>query len=223
MADLTKSGEPPQLPSFWASTASLRPYLPDRHTLALLGSGSVLLVHRIWSWITASGWRSTLDRIAVIGGCSCVAAAWGRHAVPILAPAAGTAWFIAALIVAPARQAASRRAARGEPRSGRATAGDAPDSPQQPSLAALVRELIGSQKGVHLSVLYPAIRGRVPALAEATDRALRDALAEAGIPVRQSIRVGALTGRTGVHVDDLPSPGPQGGARDGVERHVERA
>lgn len=83
---------------------------------------------------------------------------------------------------------------------------------EEPPLTALIRELIGSDNGVHLQVLRPAMRERFPALAQATDQQLRKVLVEWGFDPSRTFRAGGAAGRAGVHRDQLPPlPSPETG------------
>ncbi|MER6632246.1 hypothetical protein ABT301_29200 [Streptomyces sp. NPDC000987] len=80
------------------------------------------------------------------------------------------------------------------------------DAPGEPPLTALIRELIGDDNGVHLSVLRPAMRERLPGLAEADDKQLREVLVKAGFDPSRTFRARGVAGRSGVHRDELPPP-----------------
>ncbi|KUN32492.1 hypothetical protein AQJ11_02910 [Streptomyces corchorusii] len=89
----------------------------------------------------------------------------------------------------------------------------APAEPStEPPLTALIRELIGDDNGVHLSVLRPAMRERLPGLAEADDKQLRKVLVAAGFDPSQTFRARGVAGRSGVHRSQLP-PLPSPGSR----------
>lgn len=90
---------------------------------------------------------------------------------------------------------------------------------QEPPLTALIRELIGSDNGVHLQVLRPAMRERFPALAGATDQQLRKVLLDADWDPSRTFRAGGVAGRAGVHRDQLPPlPSPGNGGRAETKR-----
>ncbi|MCF2531737.1 hypothetical protein [Yinghuangia soli] len=63
--------------------------------------------------------------------------------------------------------------------------------------------LIGDRTGIHLDELHAVL---VEGGLDWTRADLRANLATMGIPVRASVRVGGLV-RSGIHRDDLPSPG----------------
>lgn len=71
------------------------------------------------------------------------------------------------------------------------------------------------RSGIHLAELYARLRQH-PALAHLADPELRACLAHYGVPVRRSLRVDGVAGRTGVHRADiealltLPSPAESG-------------
>ncbi|MDX3069545.1 hypothetical protein PV518_46765 [Streptomyces sp. ND04-05B] len=95
--------------------------------------------------------------------------------------------------------------------------GEAPaEDVTEPPLMALVRELIGGDNGVHLNTLRPAMRERLPGLAEATDQQLRQVLVAAGWDPSRTFRAGGVAGRAGIHRDQLPPfpfPGDGPGTR----------
>ncbi|GGY81264.1 hypothetical protein CP967_08565 [Streptomyces nitrosporeus] len=125
----------------------------------------------------------------------------------ILAPAAGI-WVLAALHAKeppePEDEAPAEDAAEAEG-----------GAPAEPPVVALVRAQIGDEKGVHLSVLYPAMRASLPGAEKAPDEALRQLLRDHRIPTRRSVRVGGVAGRSGVHRDDLPPLPSPGGSESG--------
>ncbi|MER6559767.1 hypothetical protein ABT300_18935 [Streptomyces sp. NPDC001027] len=82
----------------------------------------------------------------------------------------------------------------------------------EPPLIALIRELTGDDNGVHLGVLRPAMRERLPGLAEAGDKQLRQVLREAGFDPSRTFRARGVAGRAGVHRSELP-PLPSPGSR----------
>lgn len=121
----------------------------------------------------------------------------------VLFPAAGI-WVLAALYAKePPEPAEDDEETEGE-------------APAEPPVVALVRAQIGDEKGVHLSVLYPAMRGALPGAGEAPDEALRQLLREHQIPTRRSVRVGGVAGRSGVHRDDLPPLPSKGLSKSGA-------
>lgn len=93
-----------------------------------------------------------------------------------------------------------------------APAEDLDDTPAEPPLTALIRELTGGDNGVHLGVLRPAMRERLPGLAEATDKQLRQMLVDAGFDPSRTFRARGIAGRSGIHREELP-PLPSPGRR----------
>lgn len=126
----------------------------------------------------------------------------------------------------------------------------APEPPPPPDPADIRREaylrlfdaIIGDRTGVHLHELYDTMR-RYQNWADRTDQQLRALLDDLDVPVRRTMRVGTVVGRSGIHRDDVhalmtgipvPSPPPtaqplppgeeagHNGVEEGVERGVER-
>ncbi|MEV8546938.1 hypothetical protein [Streptomyces sp. NPDC051572] len=98
------------------------------------------------------------------------------------------------------------------------SAPDPVEDVQEHPLTALIRELIGTDNGVHLQVLRPAMRERFPALSGATDQQLRKVLLDADWNPSRTFRAGGIPGRAGIHRDQLPplpSPGDGGKALSG--------
>ncbi|MFE3033047.1 hypothetical protein ACFXKY_15555 [Streptomyces canus] len=89
------------------------------------------------------------------------------------------------------------------------------EAPAESPLTALIRELIGDDNGVHLGVLRPAMRERLPGLAEADDKQLRQVLVQAGFDPSRTFRARGVAGRAGVHRSELPPlPSPGGPHED---------
>jgi hypothetical protein len=112
---------------------------------------------------------------------------------------------------------------RPEPDAEQTPAEDADGTPEQapaePSLTALIRELTGDDNGVHLAVLRPAMRKRLPGLSRATDQQLRKVLVDAGYDPSRTFRARGVAGRAGIHRSELPPPpspgaGPEAGQDD---------
>lgn len=82
-------------------------------------------------------------------------------------------------------------------------------APAEPPLTALIRELTGDDNGVHLAVLRPAMRERLPGLSGASDRALSDLLREAGFDPTKKFRARGVPGCAGVHRSQLPPLSPE--------------
>ncbi|MFJ3946055.1 hypothetical protein [Streptomyces griseoaurantiacus] len=78
------------------------------------------------------------------------------------------------------------------------------EEPAEDPLTALLRELIGTDNGVHLQDLRPAMRERLPGLQDASDEELRERLLRAGYDPSRKFRARGKAGRAGVHRDELP-------------------
>ncbi|WP_236243144.1 hypothetical protein [Streptomyces sp. CC228A] len=71
-----------------------------------------------------------------------------------------------------------------------------------------VRHLIGDRPGIHLRELYDAFQAR-PAAAHLDDARLRALLNHCNVPIHKSLRIGDVTGRSGIKaadIDNLLSP-----------------
>ncbi|TGB07385.1 hypothetical protein [Streptomyces sp. MZ04] len=77
-------------------------------------------------------------------------------------------------------------------------------APAEDPLTALLRELIGTDNGIHLQDLRPAMRERLPGLKDASDEQLRERLLQAGYDPARKFRARGKAGRAGVHRDELP-------------------
>lgn len=201
--------------------------VPGVQVLRRIGEGSALLGPELAERIRgfcAAGHRKDLEGLAaeygvIVRWCVVGGGAWVLWLV--IERQRWAIWLLAGGWVVAALRRAVAAAKSGSPEAG----SDAPDegvddTPDEPALAQLVRDEIGAEKGVHLQVLYPAMRAALPGLREAPDEDLRQALREAGIPVRKSVRVKGVAGRSGVHRDDVcPLPSPEGGS-DGVSKAV---
>jgi hypothetical protein len=109
---------------------------------------------------------------------------------------AAVAWCLAAWWVAPAALDAP------VPESQAMTARD--------GFILWLADLIDGQPGIHLRDLYPAMRA-LPGHQDRDNGQLRAALRTLGIPVRRSLRLGGVAGRSGVALADLkPLPSPLG-------------
>ncbi|MEU0950462.1 hypothetical protein ABZ379_48765 [Streptomyces canus] len=88
----------------------------------------------------------------------------------------------------------------------------------EPPLTALIRAEIGTENGVHLADLRPAMRAAFPALSAATDEQLREVLEQAGWDPSKKFRARGRAGRQGVHRKQLPPlPSPEGGPGHGPD------
>lgn len=65
-----------------------------------------------------------------------------------------------------------------------------------------VLALIGERPAIHLRELYPALRARAPA-AHLDDARLRAVLTECGLTIHKSVRIGQITGLSGVKRPDV--------------------
>ncbi|BBC35266.1 hypothetical protein SGFS_065600 [Streptomyces graminofaciens] len=168
-------------------------YLADRvrALLALtgpLGAGFRILLLRL---VARFGWKTVLIGIGVL----LYAANRYRTWIPYgLAIACAAAWMHA-----------PKQADEPDDEADEETAGEEPTEPDSEDVCDLVRDLIGDDRGVLLTAL--------PGPLQAADtRAVREALARAGIRVREGVRTATGNG-PGVHRDDLPPLPPiEGGA-----------
>lgn len=185
--------------------AEVRPILVFTGTGAALWHGSCELVRRGWAALgeRLDPWER-LGALALGGyatGYACVHAPQvARFAIPFGA----VAWCVAAWWIAP----------------------PAVDEPE-PTVEVSARDgfvrwllqLIGEQPGIHLRDLYPAMR-KLPGQEGRDDAQLRAGLRNLGIPVRRSLRIGRISGRSGVARADLEvlsSPGGDSGVESGVD------
>lgn len=182
--------------------AELRPVLAFAGTGSALWAGSVVLVQRAWDELgeRLHGW----ERIGAVAAIGYVAAfeCWRYPHIAVFAvPGAVVAWCATAWLIAP-------------------PALDAPDPAPEVMTARdgfvlWLAGLMGGQPGIHLRDLYPAMR-EMPGHESRDNAQLRAALRTLGIPVRRSLRIGKLSGRSGVALADLqPLPCPVG--ESGVE------
>ncbi|CAM5480252.1 MULTISPECIES: hypothetical protein [Streptomyces] len=95
-----------------------------------------------------------------------------------------------------------------------APAETADQAPAEPPLTALIRELTGDDNGVHLATLRPAMRERLPGLAEADDKQLRKVLIDASFDPSRTFRARGVAGRAGIHRDQLPPPPSPGSGQE---------
>lgn len=182
---------------------ALRPYLPDRHTLHHLCSGSTALTRRIFDWTTADGLTPFLQRLGMLGGAGYIAVYIDRHVTPLIAPGIAGAWCLAALALS--------RHDHTEPDDAAPLVDDDEDewddepapTPEDIHAATLnwIRQAIGNRNGIHLSDLL-ANAHHHGLLTTLDTVAFRDRLEHLGIPVRQQLKVGGRN-RPGIHRDDL--------------------
>lgn len=163
-------------------------YLADRvrALLALLGplgAGFRILLLRL---VARFGWKTVIVTATVL----LYAANRYRTWIPYgLAIACAAAWMHAPKTVEQDDEEADDE-----------TAGEDPAEPDPADVLDLLRDLIGDDRGILLTAL------RTP-LQAADTRAVREALAEAGIRVREGVRTAGGNG-PGVHRDDLPPLSP---------------
>jgi len=185
---------------YW-NGAELRPILAFAGAGAALWAGSRDLALRGWAWL---GERfDTRERLGVLGVAVYVTVyeCWQYPRVAQFAvPGAVVTWCVAAWWTCPP----ALDTPTPEPQ-----AMDAHDA-----FATWLADLIGDQPGIHLRDLYPAMR-TLPGHEDRDNSQLRAALRTLGIPVRRSLRLGGVAGRSGVALADLqPLPSPLG-ERDG--------
>jgi hypothetical protein len=175
--------------------AELRPVLAFTGAGAALCTGSVVLAGRGWGWLGERlDWRERIGALAVGGYLAVYGCAHAPHVARFAVPAAIVVWCAAAWWVAPPTPAADAS----EP-----LPTGAPHAFQQWLL-----HLIGDRPGIHLRDLYPAMR-QLPGHEGRDNAQLRAALRALDVPVRRSLRLGGVAGRSGVaraDLEALPSP-----------------
>ncbi|MFE1785471.1 hypothetical protein ACFW9F_23565 [Streptomyces sp. NPDC059506] len=189
-----------------------------------LGQGSAVLGNLLCGWCSGAVGAKSWGMVERLGST-----ALGGYLVweaVALRPLAGSVtlaglWCTAALIAAVVSGKKPTNGPAEKPAG--APAGKAPDgggegeqqTPAEDPVVALVRELIGTDNGVHLQVLRPAMRERLPGLSQATDQDLNEVLRKRGFDPTRKFRAGGVPGRAGVHrkeLPPLPSPGTASGA-----------
>lgn len=192
MKIITKAGE--ILPR-WI-IREIRPLLAFRGAGRALADGSRILIQIGWTALSdrLHGW----ERLGALGAGGYVTVYACAHAPGVTrfaAPAAIVAWCVAAWWIAPPAAEPPATAPADEP------------------TGAFIRwllDLIGDRIGVHLRELYPAMR-ELPGHEGRDDAQLRAALKALGIPIRRSLRVDGVPGRSGVARADLKAlPSPDG-------------
>lgn len=165
----------------------IRPVLAFAGAGTALWTGSVALAMRAWSELRE---RLSIQESLGVLAVGVYVAGYGCWHAPRIArfaiPGAVVAWCVAALWTAPSQA--------DEPIE------DEPDDLDPDDVTDLVRDLIGNEKGVLLTALCAPLRA-------ADTRAVREVLAEAGIPVRPGVRTPGGNG-PGVHRDDVPPLAP---------------
>lgn len=198
MKIVKKVGE--QLPD-WL-TAEVRPVLAFGGAGTSLVSGSIVLAARAWAWL--SDRLNLPERLGVCAAGVYAAAYGGWHAPEVAAfaiPGALVAWCTAAWWHTPPTPI--------EPGE------SAPASAPADGFVLWLLDLIGDRPGIHLRDLYPAMR-TLPGHEDRDNTQLRAALRALDIPVRRSLRLGGVAGRSGVAVADL-KPLPSSLGESGVD------
>lgn len=202
MKIIRKAGE--QILPHWLR-AELKPVLTFTGAGRALLTGSAILAGRCWTWFGEH--LNVWERLGAFVGAWYLALYGCIHAPDVArfaVPGAVVAWCAAAWWHAPP-------VARADP----------VEEVAEGALEAFTRwllTLIGDRPGIHLRDLYPAMR-KLPGHEGRDNAQLRAALRALDIPVRRSLRLGGVAGRSGVARTDLealPSPtGEWGGESDG--------
>lgn len=179
-----------------------------------LATGNRALTRRLRAWVAADGLERREMKVAGRAGTLGLAGlfAWrAGHQQPALLAAAAGAYAIAAW-----------RAGRPVP--------PTPEELRRRFLAALL-PLIGDRPGIHLGELYTALQSR-PAAAHLDDTRLRALLVHCQLPIHKSLRIGEITGRSGIKAADIQTllspetpPTPSGdvdAGHDAAEGAVDR-
>lgn len=188
----------------WIRT-ELRPVLTFTGTGRALADGSRILARRGWTMLGEHLDRWERYGAVAAAGYAAGFACWHTPDVARFAiPGAVVAWCVAAW------WHATPAAVEPEPIIEVCTPADA--------FVPWLLELMGDRPGIHLRDLYPAMR-KLPGHEGRDNAQLRAALRALDIPVRRSLRLGGVAGRSGVARTDLealPSPtGEWGGESDG--------
>lgn len=164
--------------------AELRPILTVAGAGTALLAGTRILAGRLWAGLGEHLDQRERWAALAIAGYVAAYSCWRSPDVARFAvPAAVLGWCLAAWWTAPpASVADDETAPAGAPADG---------------LVQWLLDLIGDRPGIHLRDLYPAMR-RLPGHEHRDDAALRAALKALGIPVQRSLRIGKLSGRSGV-------------------------
>jgi hypothetical protein len=183
----------PRLPA-WL-TAEIRPVLAFTGAGCALWAGTCILVRRGWAQLGEH--LSIWERAGVVAFTGYVTVYGCEHAPDVArfaVPGAVVAWCVAAWWAAPPATVEEPA----EPA--------APDA--RDAFVWWLLGLIGDRAGIHLRELYPAMR-QLPGHEDRSDPELRAALRTLGIPVKRSLRLGGVAGRSGVAraaLEALPSP-----------------
>lgn len=185
--------------------AEVRPLLVFTGAGAALAAGSLILIRRGWTALSErlDGWEKPaalgFTGYVIVYGC-----AHAPHVARFAIPATVVAWCMAAWWIAP-------------PDALTETDEDAPAAAPADSFVRWLAALIGEKPGIHLRDLYPAMR-TLPGHENRDDAQLRAALKTLDIPVRRSLRIGVVAGRSGVALADLPPlPSPPGEPRGEID------
>ena len=175
----------------------LRPVLAVAGAGAALYAGSLVLVQRGWARLGEH--LNVGERLGALGFAG-YATVYGCAHAPDIArfavPAAAVAWCAAAWWHAPPAPA--------DPAPQAAASGTAD------AFTQWLLILMEDRPGIHLRDLYPAMR-KLSGHEDRDNAQLRGALNALDIPVRRSLRLGGVAGRSGVARADLaPPPSPAG-------------
>lgn len=169
--------------------SELRPVLAFTGAGSALWTGSVVLATRGWAWIgERTDWQERLAGIVFAGyaiSYSCVQAPEiARFAVPgaLLGWCVAAWWHAPSVVDEPVPSVEAR--------------------PTQDGFVRWLVALIGDAPGIHLRDLYPAMR-TLPGHEGRDNAQLRAALRTLGVPIRRSLRLGGVAGRSGVARADL--------------------
>lgn len=181
----------------WLAT-ELRPILTVTGAGTALWAGSCILAGLGWTalddhldtWEKAGAFAAGV----YVAGYGC----WHAPHIAVFAvPGALLVWCVAAWTIAPAALLEE-------------TPVEQPDPAAPQAFTRWLTDLIGERPGIHLRDLYPAMR-QLPGHEDRDNTQLRAALRTLDIPVRRSLRLGGVAGRSGVALADLePLPSPPG-------------
>lgn len=188
-----------------AIPAEVRPILAFTGAGTALLAGSRELAGRGWDYLCEHlyGWER-LGVVAAVGYVAVFECWYYPHIARFAVPGAVVAWCLAAWWITPPPTAEHAPIVKAS-------------APADAFLPWLL-DLIGDRPGIHLRDLYPAMR-QLPGHEDRDNTQLRAALRTLDIPIRRSLRLGGVAGRSGVAVADLralPSPaGESSGESDG--------
>ncbi|MEV6720591.1 hypothetical protein AB0M94_06625 [Streptomyces xanthochromogenes] len=168
-----------------------------------LATGNRALTRRLRAWVAAEGQERREMKVAGRAGALGLVGllAWRTgHQQPALLAAAAGSYAIAAW-----------RAGRPVPPTA--------DELRRRFLESLLPVIGDDRPGIHLGELYAALQSRPPA-AHLDDTRLRSLLVHCHIPIHKSLRIGEITGRSGIKAADIQallSPKTPPGPSDGVD------